>query len=113
MTDRRRSRGNTKAIFCVIDGTNGRTTSPYVIVLSVVGLFTYSVIIPAFTTTMIAPEWAWGLFAATGGILGAWCAAKTQRFVPKHLLKLMLGGITGLAGSLYVIGFFVDLPFKL
>ena len=88
-------------------------TIPYVIVLSAVGLFTYSVIIPAFTTTMIAPEWAWGFFAATGGILGAWCAAKTQRFVPEHLLKLMLGGITGLAGSLYVIGFFVDLPFKL
>jgi uncharacterized membrane protein YfcA len=88
-------------------------TIPYVIVLSAVGLFTYSVIIPAFTTTMIAPEWAWGFFAATGGILGAWCAAKTQRFVPEHLLKLMLGGITGLAGSLYVIGFFFKLPFKM
>jgi uncharacterized membrane protein YfcA len=88
-------------------------TIPYVIVLSAVGLFTYSVIIPAFTSTVIAPEWAWGFFAAAGGILGAWCAAKTQRFVPEHSLKLMLGGITGLAGGLYVIGFFVELPFKL
>lgn len=88
-------------------------TIPYVIVLSAVGLFTYSVIIPLFTSTIITPEWAWGFFAATGGILGAWCASKTQRFVPEHSLKLMLGGITGLAGSLYVLGFFVDLPFKL
>ena len=88
-------------------------TIPYVIVLSAVGLFTYSVIVPAFTGVLIPPEWAWGFFAAAGGILGAWCAAKTQRFVPEHLLKLMLGGITGIAGALYVAGFFVDLPFRL
>ncbi len=88
-------------------------TIPYVIVLSAIGLFTYAVIVPAFTGITISPEWAWGFFAAAGGILGAWCAAKTQRFVPEHLLKLMLGGITGCAGALYVINFFVDLPFKL
>ena len=88
-------------------------TIPYVIVLSAVGLFTYSVIVPGFTGTMIEPEWAWGCFAAAGGILGAWCAAKTQRFVPEHLLKLMLGGVTGVVGALYVAGFFVDLGFRL
>ena len=88
-------------------------TIPFVIVLSAVALFTYSVIVPAFTGVIIAPEWAWGIFAAVGGILGAWCAAKTQRFVPEHLLKLMLGGITGVAGALYVADFFFDLPFKL
>ncbi len=88
-------------------------TIPYVIVLSAVGLFTYSVIVPAFTGVVIAPEWAWGFFAAAGGILGAWCAAKTQRFVPEHLLKLMLGSITGVAGALYVADFFFDLPFRM
>lgn len=88
-------------------------TIPYVIVLSAVGLFTYGVILPAVTGAAIAPEWAWGFFAAAGGILGAWCAAKTQRFVPEHLLKLMLGAITGAAGVLYVIDFFYELPFRL
>ncbi len=88
-------------------------TIPYVIVLSAVGLFTYGVILPAVTGTAIAPEWAWGFFAAAGGILGAWCAAKTQRFVPEHLLKVMLGSITGLAGLLYVTDFFFPLPFRL
>jgi uncharacterized protein len=88
-------------------------TIPYVIVLSLVGLFTYGVILPAATGTAIPPEWAWGFFTAAGGILGAWCAAKTQRFVPEHLLKLMLGGITGVAGALYVLNFFVTLPFRL
>lgn len=88
-------------------------TIPYVIVLSAVGLFTYSVIVPRFSGIVIAPEWAWGCFTASGGILGAWCAAKTQRFVPEHSLKLMLGGVTGIAGSLYILAFFVELPFRL
>ncbi len=88
-------------------------TIPYVIVLSGVGLFTYGVILPAVTGSAIQPEWAWGFFAAAGGILGSWCAAKTQRFVPEHLLKLMLGAITGIAGALYVTNFFFPLPFRL
>lgn len=88
-------------------------TIPYVIVLSGVGIFTYAVILPMFSGTAVAPEWSWGFFAASGGILGSWLAAKTQRFLPEHHLKFMLGSITGIAGFLYVINFFVDLPFKL
>lgn len=88
-------------------------TIPYVIILSAVGLFTYGVILPMVSGVVIAPEWAWGFFAASGGILGSWCAAKTQHYVPEHLLKLMLGAITGIAGVLYVIDFFYPLPFRL
>lgn len=88
-------------------------TIPFVIVLSAVGLFTYSVIMPAIASVAIQPELAWGLFAAAGGSFGSWCAAKTQRWVPEHLLKLMLGGVTGVAGALYVMNFFVPLPFRL
>lgn len=86
---------------------------PYVISLSAISIFTYSVIVPYFSGVWAPPEWAWGLFAASGGILGAWCAAKTQRFVPQSLLKLMLGGITAAAGALYIASGFVELPFKL
>ncbi len=88
-------------------------TIPYVIVLSATGLLTYALTVPQFSGTVVTPEWAWGFFAASGGIAGAWCAAKTQRFVPEHMLKLMLGSITGLAGALYVSAYFVDLPFRL
>ena len=88
-------------------------TIPYVIVLSAVGLFTYGIIMPGFTGSTIQPEWSWGLFAAAGGIFGAWAAAKTQRFVPEHLLKLMLGAITGIVGTLYAVNFFYTLPFRL
>ncbi len=88
-------------------------TIPYVIILSAVGLFTYGVILPMVSGIVISPEWAWGFFAAAGGILGSWCAAKTQHYVPEYLLKLMLGAITGIAGTLYVIDFFYPLPFRL
>jgi uncharacterized membrane protein YfcA len=88
-------------------------TIPFVIVLSAVGLFTYNFILPAFGSPAISPEWAWGFFAAAGGIFGSWSASKTQMYVPEHLLKLMLGGVTGIVGTLYVINFFYPLPFKL
>lgn len=88
-------------------------TIPYVITLSAVGLVTYSVLVPLLTGAVSQPEWAWGFFAASGGILGSWCAAKTQKFVPERFLKLMLGGVTGIAGVLYVIDYFVPLPFRL
>lgn len=87
-------------------------TIPYVIVLSAVGLFTYGVILPAAGQTAIQPEWSWGLFAAAGGIAGSWFAAKTQRYVPQHALKFMLGGITTIVGTLYVLGYFIELPFR-
>ena len=87
-------------------------TIPFVIVLSAVGLFTYNVILPAFGSPAIAPEWAWGFFAAAGGIFGSWAASKTQMYVPEHFLKLMLGGVTGIVGALYVVNFFYPLPFR-
>ena len=88
-------------------------TIPYVIVLSAISLLTYAAIVPAVTGLLIPPEWTWGLLVAAGGVLGSWCAAKTQRYVPEHFLKLMLGGVTGLAGALYVVSFFYSLPFRL
>ncbi len=88
-------------------------TIPFVIVLSAVGLFTYAVVMPMVTGTAILPEWSWGFFAAAGGVVGSWWAAKTQRWVPESILKSMLGGVTAIAGTLYVVNFFYPLPFKL
>jgi uncharacterized protein len=86
---------------------------PFVIALSAVGIFTYMVIVPLVAGSTLPPEFAWGFFAAAGGSLGAWCAGKTQRFVPQHFLKLMLGSITGAAGLLYIVDFFFKLPFRI
>ena len=70
-------------------------TIPYAVVLSAVGLFTYCVVLPLAGVAAIQPEWAWGFFAAAGGILGSWAGAKTQLYMPEHLLNAMLGIVTG------------------
>jgi uncharacterized membrane protein YfcA len=88
-------------------------TIPYAVVLSAVGLFTYCIVLPLAGRAPIEPEWAWGFFAAAGGIFGSWVAAKTQLFVPEHFLNSMLGAVTGTMGVLYVISFYFVLPFRI
>ncbi len=88
-------------------------TIPYTLVLSLSGILTFVFILPLLGTPAIDPEWSWGFFAATGGVLGSWWASKTQVYVPEHFLGLMLGGVTGLAGLLYVLSVFVTLPFRM
>ncbi len=87
-------------------------TIPFVIILSLTGLFSYAVIVPWLTGAVAAPDWSFGLFVACGAIFGAWLASKTQRFIPEKLLKPMLGVVTGIVGALYVINYFWHLPFK-
>ena len=88
-------------------------TIPYTIVLSLVGILTFIFLLPVLGTPSIAPEWSWGFFTAAGGILGSWCAAKTQVYVPEHWLNWLLGGVTGVVGALYILSFIVKLPFAL
>ena len=59
-------------------------TIPYAIVLSATGLIAYCVVLPLTGAAAIQPEWAWGFFAAAGGIFGSWVAAKTQLHVPSR-----------------------------
>jgi uncharacterized protein len=87
-------------------------TIPYAIVLSATGLFAYCVVLPLTGAAAIQPEWAWGFFAAAGGIFGSWAAAKTQLHVPEAVLNGMLGTVTGAVGVLYVFNFFIPLPFR-
>jgi len=87
-------------------------TIPFVITLSLTGLLSYAVIVPMLSGTRAEPDWSFGLFVASGAILGAWLASKTQRFIPEHFLKPMLGAVTGLVGTLYIVNFFWPLPFK-
>jgi uncharacterized membrane protein YfcA len=88
-------------------------TIPYAVVLSAIGLATYCVVLPFAGKPAIQPEWAWGFFAAAGGILGSWTASKTQRYLPESILDAMLGALTAGAALVYVVSFFMKLPFGL
>ena len=88
-------------------------TIPYAVVMSAIGLGTYCVVLPLTGRPAIQPEWAWGFFAAAGGIFGSWAASKTQRYLPESILDAMLGALTAGAALVYVVSFFVKLPFGL
>lgn len=85
-------------------------TIPFVLALSIVSLFSYTVILPQLTGSLVGPEWGLGLFVVSGSCLGAWLASKAQRFTPDKVLKPMLGSIIGIFGFLYVLNFFFTLP---
>jgi len=87
-------------------------TIPYAVALSATGLLTYCLLLPLLGRAPLAPEWAWGFFAAAGGIFGSWVAAKTQLHVPEPLLNAMLGTVTAALAVLYVTNFFFPLPFR-
>ncbi|TYO90418.1 sulfite exporter TauE/SafE family protein [Desulfallas thermosapovorans] len=87
-------------------------TIPFVLALSIVSLFSYTVILPQLTGSLVGPEWGLGLFVVSGSCLGAWLASKAQRFTPDKVLKPMLGSIIGIFGLLYVLNYFFTLPFK-
>ncbi len=86
-------------------------TIPFVITLSITGLISYTLTLPLLTGNSAPPDWSFGLFVASGAILGAWIASKTQKFIPEKYLKPMLGTVTGLVGLLYIINYFWRLPF--
>jgi len=87
-------------------------TIPYVITLSATGLIAYTITMPMLTGNYTPADWSFGLFVASGAILGAWLASKTQKFIPERYLKPMLGTITGAVALLYIINYFWPLPFK-
>lgn len=77
-------------------------TIPYSIVLSAVGVLTFTTLLPLLGEPAVSPEWSWGLFTAAGGLLGAWAGSKVQMSIPENILAWMLGGVTIAAGSAYV-----------
>lgn len=87
-------------------------TIPYAIILSFTGLISYTLTLPLLTGVSAPPDWSFGLFVASGAILGAWLASKTQRFIPENYLKPMLGMVTGIVAALYIVNYFWRLPFK-
>lgn len=86
---------------------------PFVVVQSLVGFFAYNVTLPLLTGGYVNSEWGWGFLVASSAVMGAWCASKTQKFVPEHYLKLMLGILSGLGGLVYLLNYLIGLPFKI
>jgi hypothetical protein len=61
-------------------------------VTSLVGVSFYQLVAPVYQSSgmMVAPNWTMGLSFGVGGMAGMYLGARTQRFIPAILLKVML-----------------------
>ncbi len=73
---------------------------------SIAGVFFYSVM-PAKAGLSTLPDWPLGILFGLGGLLGMYCGARLQKFVPQQLIKAMLGIMLVFLAASYVREFFI------
>jgi hypothetical protein len=71
---------------------------------SVAGITFYSLI--AINGTTAAPDWALGVLFGMGGLLGMYWGAKSQRYVPEKIIKIILTLIILTVAIKYILQFF-------
>ncbi len=86
--------------------TIGGATLMGTLVTSVAGVAFYTAIAPFYPQLAIAPDWLLGLLFGLGGMLGMYCGARCQKFVPAKLIKWLLAVIILLTAGRYLLEFF-------
>lgn len=69
---------------------------------SVVGVLTYCAAVPLFGHLRILPDWRLGLLFGAGGIIGMYCGARCQKFIPARWIKLMLAAAVFFVAIRYI-----------
>jgi uncharacterized membrane protein YfcA len=57
---------------------------------SATGLCFFQILAPFFPELSVTPDWGLGLLFGLGGLLGVYCGARIQRFVPAARIKALL-----------------------
>ncbi|MDO5675336.1 MAG: sulfite exporter TauE/SafE family protein [bacterium] len=86
--------------------TIGGATLMGTLVTSVAGVAFYTAIAPFYPQLAVAPDWLLGLLFGLGGMLGMYCGARCQKYVPAKLIKWLLAVIILLTASRYLLEFF-------
>lgn len=69
---------------------------------SVAGVFFYSVV-PVRADLATAPDWWLGILFGVGGLLGMYCGARMQKYIPQKFIKLTLGVLILFLAVRYVV----------
>lgn len=75
-------------------------------ITSISGVIFYYLLSVVFSLPAAEPDWILGLILGTGGILGMYCGASLQKFIPARYLRLILILIISLLSINYFIQFF-------
>ena len=72
---------------------------------SIIGVIVYQVLAPVYPDMSVAPDWYLGILFGIGGFCGMYLGARCQKYVPAHIIKLILCfSVLGVAGK-YILGF--------
>jgi uncharacterized membrane protein YfcA len=76
-------------------------------ITSIAGVAFYQYFSLIYTDVAVAPDWALGILFGSGGFLGMYLGARTQKFVPAAIIKGILCGCVLFVAIRYIMGFFV------
>ena len=91
---------------CLPIYTIGGATLMGTLVTSVAGVVFYTAIAPLYPQLAVAPDWLLGVLFGVGGMLGMYCGARCQKYVPARLIKWLLAAIILLTAGRYLFEFF-------
>ncbi len=74
-------------------------------ITSVAGVIFYQFLAQFYPTISISPDYSLGLLFGLGGLVGMYLGAKCQKYVPAHLIKLILCLSLLFISSKYILGF--------
>ncbi|WP_457574886.1 sulfite exporter TauE/SafE family protein [Desulfolithobacter sp.] len=57
---------------------------------SVAGVTIFEILAPVYPDMAVAPDWKLGILFGLGGVVGMYCGARLQKFVPARLIKTIL-----------------------
>ena len=75
-------------------------------ITSVAGVGFYMLIAPWYPQQAVSPDWLLGILFGLGGMAGMYLGARTQKFVPARLIKILLATILLYLALNYIIGYF-------
>jgi uncharacterized protein len=75
-------------------------------ITSFAGVGFYMLIAPWYPQQAVSPDWLLGLLFGLGGMAGMYLGARTQKFVPAKLIKILLATILLYLSINYIIGYF-------
>ena len=71
---------------------------------SVAGVFFYSVV-PVNAEVSTVPDWQLGFLFGIGGLVGMYCGARLQKYVPQRFIKAILGLLMLSLAVRYIIAY--------
>jgi uncharacterized membrane protein YfcA len=76
-------------------------------VTSVAGVTFYQILSTRYPAESIAPDWYLGILFGLGGLLGMYLGARCQKYVPAHIIKMILCVCVLFVAGKYIVSFFV------